>query len=81
MQIAWFSSPSSVFNLAAPEVSTVLSSVSHTLDFDEVDFDEPMEAELEEEKPAVKDEAKGEGEARVVPKVEPKMEPHHPILL
>lgn len=68
--------------LTAPEVSTILSSVSHTLDFDEVDFDEPMEVELEEKKPVVKDEAKtGEGEATVVPKAEPKMEPIDPILL
>lgn len=55
--------------------------MSHTLDFDEVDFDEPMEVKLEEEKPAVKDEAKSEGEAKVAPKVEPKMERHDPILL
>lgn len=81
MQIPWFSPPSSVFNLAAPEVSTILFSVSHTLDFDEVDFDELMEVELEEEKPVVKDEAKSKGEAKVAPKVEPKMEPHDPILL
>ncbi|TWW71126.1 DNA polymerase alpha catalytic subunit isoform X1 [Takifugu flavidus] len=54
--------------------------VSHTLDFDEVDFDELMEVELEEEKPVVKDEAKSKGEAKVAPKVEPKMEPHDPIL-
>lgn len=80
MQIPWYSSPS-VFSLAAPEVSTILSSASHTLDFDEVDFDEPMEVELEEEKPAVKVEAKSEGEAKVAPKVEPKLEPHDAILL
>lgn len=56
--------------------------MSHTLDFDEVDFDEPMEVELEEKKPVVKDEAKtGEGEATVVPKAEPKMEPIDPIRL
>lgn len=51
--------------------------MSHALNFDEVDFDEPMEVELEEEKPVVKDEAKSEGEAKVVPK----MEHHDPILL
>lgn len=51
--------------------------MSHTLDFDEVDFDEPMEVELEEEKPVVKDKAESEGEAKLAPK----MEPHDPILL
>lgn len=71
-----FLPPPPVFNLTAPKLSAILSSVSHTLDFDGVDFDEPMEVGLEEEKPAVKDEAKSE-EAEV----ELKVEPHDPILL
>lgn len=74
-------SPSSDFNLAAPDLSTMFSSVSHALDLDGVDFDEPMEVRLEEERPAVKSDAKSKEAAEVATKVEPKAEPHGPILL
>lgn len=46
-----------------------------------MDFDEPMEVGLEEEKPAVKDEDKSKLAAEVTTKVEPKMETRDPILL
>lgn len=55
-------------------------SVNDALAFDGVDFDEPMEVRVEEEKPVVKDEAKA-GTAEVAVKVEPKVEPHDPVLL
>ncbi|KAM3592904.1 uncharacterized protein V6R79_001516 [Siganus canaliculatus] len=50
-----------------------------SLAFDGVDFDEPMEVEQEETKPAVK--AEPEPEAAVAVKVEPKKEPQDPVLL
>lgn len=59
----------------------VFTSVNHALEFDGVDFDEPMEIGLEEEKPAVKDEAESKVAAEVATKAEPKAEPHDPILL
>lgn len=51
--------------------------------FDGVDFDEPMEVGLEEEKPAVTEDAEFESKASTVAavKVEPKAEPRDPILL
>lgn len=55
--------------------------MNHAHEFDGVDFDEPMEVGLEEEKPVVKDEAKSKAAAEVVTKPEPKAEPHDPILL
>lgn len=74
-------SPSSDFNLAPPDHSTIVSSVSHALDFDGVDFDEPMEVRLEEERPTVKSDAKSIDAAEVATKVEPQAEPHGPVLL
>lgn len=57
-------------------------SVNDALAFDGVDFDEPMEVRVEEEKPVVKDEAGPKaGTAEVAVKVEPKVEPHDPVLL
>lgn len=73
MEIPWSSSD---FNLAAPDLSTIFSSVSQALDFDGVDFDEPMEVRLEEES-----DAKSKGAAEVATKAEPQAEPHGPILL
>lgn len=55
-----------------------LPSVDHALEFDGVDFNEPMEVELEEAKPAVKDEGAA---AETAAKVEPKAEPINPVLL
>ncbi|XP_076577515.1 DNA polymerase alpha catalytic subunit isoform X2 [Chaetodon auriga] len=55
--------------------------VNDTLGFDGVDFDEPMEVGLEEEKPAVKDDAEPKAAAEVAIKVEPKAEPEDPVLL
>lgn len=50
--------------------------------FDEVDFDEPMEVGLEEEKPTMKDEAEHKAAAaEVAVKVETKAEPQDPVLL
>lgn len=58
------------------------TSVSHTLEFDGVDFDEPMEVGLEEEEKAtVKDEDKSKLAAEVATKVEPKAEARDPILV
>lgn len=54
-------------------------SVSDVLAFDGVDFDEPMEVAIEEDKPVVKEEA--EPKAEVAVKVEPKAEPQDPVLL
>ncbi|KAK1884775.1 DNA polymerase alpha catalytic subunit, partial [Dissostichus eleginoides] len=50
------------------------------LGFDEVDFDEPMEVGLEDEKPAIKDDPEPPSEAAEV-KVEPKAEPQDPVLV
>lgn len=55
--------------------------VNDTLAFDGVDFDEPMEVGLEEEKPAVKDDAEAKAAPEVAIKVEPKAEPEDPVLL
>lgn len=57
--------------------------MNDALAFDGVDFDEPMEMGLEEEKPEVKDEAgpKVASVADVAVKVEPKAEPQDPVLL
>lgn len=54
--------------------------VNDAMAFDGVDFDEPMEVGLEEEKPAVQEEAKPESKVATV-KVEPKVEPQKNILL
>lgn len=57
-------------------------SVNDALAFDGVDFDEPMEVGLEEEKPIVKDEAGPKaGAAEVAVKVEHKAELQDPVLL
>ncbi len=57
-------------------------SVNDTLAFDGVDFDEPMEVGLEEEKPAVRDDTEPKSAAaEVTVKVEPKVEPQDPVLL
>ncbi|XP_010764060.1 DNA polymerase alpha catalytic subunit-like, partial [Notothenia coriiceps] len=50
------------------------------LGFDEVDFDEPMEVGLEDEKPAIKDDPEPSSEAAEV-KVEPKADPQDPVLV
>ncbi|XP_070842398.1 DNA polymerase alpha catalytic subunit isoform X2 [Chaetodon trifascialis] len=55
--------------------------VNDALAFDGVDFDEPMEVGLEEEKPAVKDNAEPKAAAEVAIKAEPKAEPEDPVLL
>uniref|UniRef100_A0A3B5AJM4 DNA polymerase n=1 Tax=Stegastes partitus TaxID=144197 RepID=A0A3B5AJM4_9TELE len=55
--------------------------VSDALAFDGVDFDEPMEVGLEEEKPDLKDDAEPEPKAAAEVKVEPKDENQDPILL
>ncbi|KAG7225135.1 hypothetical protein INR49_014592, partial [Caranx melampygus] len=54
--------------------------VNDALAFDGVDFDEPMEVGLAEEKPAVPEEAQPESKVAAV-KVEPKVEPQDNILL
>ncbi|KAG8009409.1 DNA polymerase alpha catalytic subunit [Nibea albiflora] len=51
------------------------------LAFDGVDFDEPMEVGLEEEKPVLKDDVEPKATAKVAVKVEPKAEPQDPVLL
>lgn len=57
-------------------------SANDALEFDGVDFDEPMEVDHEEEKPAVKEEPKPKAvSAQVAVKVEPKAEPQDPALL
>lgn len=60
----------------------MFASVSHALEFDGVDFDEPMEVvpEEEEEKAVVKDEDKRKLAAEVAIKVEPKAEAQDPVL-
>lgn len=77
--------PSSLHsNLTAPDLlKKTFASVSHALEFDGVDFDEPMEVgpEEEEEKAVVKDEDKSKLAAEEVAiKVEPKAEAHDPVL-
>lgn len=59
----------------------MFASASHALEFDGVDFDEPMEVGIEEEKPAVKDDDKSTLAAEMATKVEPKAEAHDPILV
>lgn len=72
----------SVFHLSHDRLMTLFLPVNDALAFDGVDFDEPMEVEVEEEKPAVKDEAEPKAvEAKVTVKVEPKSEPQDPVLL
>ncbi|TMS09148.1 DNA polymerase alpha catalytic subunit [Larimichthys crocea] len=51
------------------------------LAFDGVDFDEPMEVGLEEEKTVVKDDVEPKATAKVAVKAEPKAEPQDPVLL
>lgn len=61
---------------------TLCFSENDPLAFDGVDFDEPMEVGLEEEKPALKDDAESSPKAAAVAvKVEPKAEPQDPVLL
>lgn len=56
--------------------------VNDTLEFDEVDFDEPMEVEHEEEKPAVKEEPMPKAVApEISVKAELKAEPQDPVLM
>ncbi|XP_039983546.1 DNA polymerase alpha catalytic subunit isoform X2 [Xiphias gladius] len=57
--------------------------VNDALVFDGVDFDEPMEVGLEEEKPSVTEDAEPESKVSAIPavKVEPKAEPWDPVLL
>ncbi|XP_023272748.1 DNA polymerase alpha catalytic subunit [Seriola lalandi dorsalis] len=57
--------------------------VNEALAFDGVDFDEPMEVGLEEEKPAVTENTEPETKVAAVTavKVEPKAEPKDPVLL
>ncbi|XP_067434009.1 DNA polymerase alpha catalytic subunit [Thunnus thynnus] len=55
--------------------------VNDNLAFDEVDFDEPMEVGLEEEKPAVREDAEAKAASVAAVKVEPKLEPQDPVLL
>lgn len=55
--------------------------MTHALEFDSVDFDEPMEVGLEAEKAAVKDEDESKLAAEVATKVESKAEAHDPILV
>lgn len=51
--------------------------MSHSLEFDGVDFDEPMEVGLEEEKPAVKE----EDESKLAAEVATKAEAPDPVLV
>uniref|UniRef100_A0A671X5N3 DNA polymerase n=1 Tax=Sparus aurata TaxID=8175 RepID=A0A671X5N3_SPAAU len=61
---------------------TICFSANDAMAFDEVDFDEPMEVGLEEEKPTMKDEAEHKAAAaEVAVKVETKAEPQDPVLL
>lgn len=56
--------------------------VNDALEFDEVDFDEPMEVEHEEEKPAVKEEPMPKAVApEISVKAELKAEPQDPVLM
>lgn len=56
--------------------------VNEALEFDEVDFDEPMEVEHEEEKPAVKEEPMPKAVApEISVKAELKAEPQDPVLM
>ncbi|TKS87838.1 DNA polymerase alpha catalytic subunit [Collichthys lucidus] len=57
------------------------SARNDALAFDGVDFDEPMEVGLEEEKPVVKDDVEPKATAKVAVKAEPKAEPQDPVLL
>uniref|UniRef100_A0A671XBY9 DNA polymerase n=1 Tax=Sparus aurata TaxID=8175 RepID=A0A671XBY9_SPAAU len=58
---------------------TICFSANDAMAFDEVDFDEPMEVGLEEEKPTMKDEAEHKAAAaEVAVKVETKAEPQDP---
>ncbi|KAM7369988.1 hypothetical protein PAMP_011275 [Pampus punctatissimus] len=51
------------------------------LAFDGVDFDEPMDVELEEEKPAVREDTEAKAVSVAAVKVELKAEPQDPVLL
>ncbi|XP_069007702.1 DNA polymerase alpha catalytic subunit isoform X1 [Embiotoca jacksoni] len=55
--------------------------VNNSAAFDEVDFDEPMEVGLEEEKPVAKEDAEPEAKAAAAVEAEPKAEPLDPVLL
>ncbi|XP_029313855.1 DNA polymerase alpha catalytic subunit isoform X2 [Cottoperca gobio] len=65
---------------AKPEENLDEVEVNGALAFDSVDFDEPMEVGLEDEKPAPKDDAEPSTKAAAV-KVEPKAEPQDPVLV
>lgn len=57
-------------------------SVNDALEFDEMDFDEPMEVEHEEEKPAVKEEPTlKEVMPEISAKATPKVELQDPVLM
>lgn len=60
---------------------TIRFSANDAMAFDGVDFDEPMDVGLEEEKPAMKDETEDKAAAEVAVKVEAKAEPQDPVLL
>lgn len=60
---------------------TICFSANDAMAFDEVDFDEPMEVGLDEEKPTMKDEAEHKAAAEVAVKVDTKAEPQDPVLL
>lgn len=56
--------------------------MSEALEFDEMDFDEPMEVEHEEEKPAVKEESTlKEVTPEISVKAAPKIELQDPVLM
>lgn len=77
--LAWYSFSLPATRTHLPFV-TICFSGNDALAFDGVDFDEPMEVGLEEEKPAIKDDAETKAAAAPV-KVEPKAEPQDPVLL
>lgn len=69
-----------LLSLKKEHFMTMCFSGNDALAFDEVDFDEPMEVGVEEEKPELKDDAEPSPKAAAV-KVEPKAEPRDPVLL
>lgn len=76
MTLLFFFAP---FSPTSPFIATCFS-VSDSMAFDGVDFDEPMEVEALEEKPVIKDEPEPK-KAAVAVKVETKGEPEDPVLL
>lgn len=71
----------SLLSSSALPVMTLCFSGNDALAFDGVDFDEPMEVGLEEEKPVMKDDVEPKATAKVAVKAEPKAEPQDPVLL